>query len=195
MTCFFERIKKYKPSEISIDFTLKSNSIFEVKTVRHGASPFKHILRRSFYRPRDIIVFMNKIRSGYSVSKSGLYTSSDIYSAERDYSINIHGELLDEWVNQKPLIERYLGILQSIGVQTFGYSEYAEKYIKQIGDVSKSTIDESLLFLFQNSIIGQKINVNWEYYCTNPYIQIDFEKIFHVNNALKNRLNLTEGRS
>ncbi|MBK7374820.1 MAG: hypothetical protein IPJ02_04425 [Chitinophagaceae bacterium] len=192
---FFERIKKYKPVVISLDLAQKSNSIFEVRTVRHGASPFKHILRRSFYRPRDIIVFMNKIRSNYSNSKSGLYTSNDIYSAERDYSINIYGELLDEWINQKPLIEKYLGILQSIGVQTFTYSEYSEKYLKQIGDVSKATIDESLLFLFQNSIIGQKINVNWEYYCTNPYIQIDFDKIFHVNNALKNRLNLTEGRS
>lgn len=192
---FFERIKKYKPEEVSLDLSLKSNSIFEVKTVRHGASPFKHILRRSFYRPRDIIVYMNKIRTNYTTSKSGLYTSSDIYSAERDYSINMYGELLDEWVNQKPLIERYLGLLQSIGVQTFTYSDYYDKYLKHIGDASKSTVDESLLFLFQNSIIGQKINVNWEYYCTNPYIQIDLEKIFHVNNALKNRLNLTEGRS
>jgi len=36
--------------------------------------------------------------------------------------------------------------------------------------------------------------VNWEYVCTNPHIQVDFQLPFHVNNGLKYRLVLTENR-
>jgi hypothetical protein len=192
---FFERIKKYKKDEVVLDYSLKTDSLFDVKTVRHGATPFKHILRRSFYRPRDIIVFMNKIRQVHSAERSTLYTSSDLYDAERDYSQNIYGELLDEWSNQKPEIEKFLVILQNIGIQSFNYEEYKEKYEGQFENAERASINESLLFLFQNSIVGQKPNANWEYYCTNPYMQIDYTKDFHVNNGLKTRLNLTESRT
>ena len=53
----------------------------------------------------------------------------------------------------------------------------------------------ALRFLFNNSIIGQKISVNWVYNCMNPHILIDFDRPFHVNNGLKARLNLTESRT
>lgn len=192
---FYERVKRYKPAELDLDPSLKTNALFEVKTVRHGATPFKHILRRSFYRPRDIIVFMNKIREVHVSSKATLYTSNDLYNAERDYSQNIYGELLDEWSNQKPEIENYLNVIQNLGVQTFSYNEYKEKFARIFNLNDRAAVNESLLFLFQNSIIGQKLNVNWEYYCTNPYMQIDYTKTFHVNNGLKGRLNLTENRS
>ena len=37
---------KNKPDDLELDSSLGSNSIFEVQYVRHGATPFKHILRR-----------------------------------------------------------------------------------------------------------------------------------------------------
>ncbi len=192
---YFERIKSYKPNDIKIDATLKTNSIFEVKNVRHGATPFRHILRRSFYRPRDIIVFINKIRDVHNPSKTGLFTSKDIYQAEKAVSNNIYQELIDEWSNQKPYIDKYLKILQNIGYQTFNHEDFVEKYNQQFDSIDIADINEALRFLFENSIIGQKVNVNWSYSCSKPGIQIDFDKPFHVNSGLKERLVLTESRA
>lgn len=191
---FLERIKKYKPVDVDLNLNLKSSSVFEVKTVRHGATPITHILRRSFYRPRDIISYFNEIRKVHSSSKSGLYVTKDLYAAEKNYSINVYGELIDEWVNQKEEISQILNVIQNIGIQEFSYDEFSTNFSKQFNISGKSKINECLSFLFQNSLIGQKRSINWEYFATNPYLQIDFSKQFHVNNGLKSRLMLTEKR-
>jgi len=191
---FYERIKKNKPNNVIIEESKKANSIFEVEYVRHGATPLKHILRRSFYRPRDIIVYFNKIRQAHQSFKPGLYTSNDLYKAEKDYSISLHNELIDEWINQKPEIRIYLNVLQNIGIQKFKYDEFSKKYIEEDENASKTDIENSLEFLFKNSIIGQKVQANWEFYCTNPFMIIDHKKEFFINNGLKNRLNIQEKR-
>lgn len=192
---FWQRINKYKPKDVELKRYPLSNSIFEVKSVRHGATPFKHILRRSFYRPRDIITYLNKVRQGHVETSSGLYSSKDLYNAESSYSQTIYNELLDEWSNQLPEITQYLGILQSIGVQTFDYKTFYKTADKEIENFSRSKAQDILKFLFKNSIIGQKVNVNWEYIATNPFLQISYDKAFHVNNGLKQRLVLTEQRT
>ncbi|MCW7464034.1 P-loop ATPase, Sll1717 family [Leptospira limi] len=192
---FFERIKKYKPSNVKIEPKLKSDSVFEVRKVKNGATPFKHILRRSFYRPRDVIVYFNNIRKEFISSKTGLYTSKQLYAAENGFSLSMYRELIDEWANQKPEIEKYLNILQNISTQKFDYSEYTEGYNSIFTNSQKAEIDNSLNFLFQNSIIGQKINANWEYICTNPHMQINYNTEFRVNNGLTKRLVLTETRA
>jgi hypothetical protein len=189
-----ERIKQYAPSNIELDYSLKSGCIFERKTVRHGAPPFRYILRRTFYRPRDVIVYLNKIRDVYRDSKSGLYTSKNLYEAEKEFSNSIYNELIDEWINQKPEIDNYLVSLQSIGVQTFTSYDFHQSFKYQTGE-GEIIGRDALRFLFNNSIIGQKISVNWVYNCMNPHILIDFDRPFHVNNGLKARLNLTESRT
>lgn len=191
---FFERIKKNIPQNVQIIAAAQSNSIFEISYVKHGATPFKHILRMSFYRPRDIIVFFNKVRQVYVTSKSGLYTSKNLYAAESDYSLSLYRELMDEWANQKPEIEQYLNILQNIGLQKFSYQEFGKAFCDVFQNAQPSDINNCLDFLFQNSIIGQKISANWEYVCTNPHMQINFNSDYYVNNGLKKRLVLAETR-
>jgi hypothetical protein len=189
-----ERIQKYSPSDADLDISARSGAIFEKKTVRHGATPLKHMLRRSFYRPRDLIVYLNKIREIHKASATGLYTSKDLYSAEKNVSSSMYDELIDEWAAQNSDFESYLMTLQNIGFEIFTRQQYAEKYRVIHPAAPDATINEVLRFLFANSIVGQKVSVNWEYACTNPHIQIDFELPFHVNNGLKNRLVLTENR-
>ena len=163
--------------------------------MRHGATPFAHILRRTFYRPRDIIVYMNKVRSAHSTLKSELYSSKDLYGAEKDYSLSMYQELIDEWCNQRPDMSKELKVLQSIGVQSFACQEYVETHKRILEHEDRGRAVESLRFLFVNSIVGQKISANWEYVCVNPYMQMDINKQFHVNSGLKDRLMLTESRS
>lgn len=190
----FERIQKYVPSNANLDLADRSASIFENKTVRHGVTPLKHMLRRSFYRPRDLIVYLNKIREIHKPTTSGRYTSKDLYSAEKNVSSSMYDELMDEWGAQKVDFASYLMTLQNIGVEIFTRQQYAEKYRMIHPSASDAVVNEVLRFLFSNSIIGQKISVNWEYVCTNPHIQLDFDRPFHVNNGLKYRLVLTEKR-
>jgi len=192
---YYERIKRYAPVEPPLNITLKANSIFEVKHVRHGATPFAYILRRTFYRPRDIIVYLNKVRNMHVAGKTGLYTSKDLYDAEKDYSISMYQELFDEWGNQREDIVNELAVLQSIGVQAFLCDEYVSTHKTILGHDDRGRALESLRFLFTNSIVGQKISANWEYVCVNPHMQIDIGKEFHVNSGLKSRLMLTENRS
>jgi len=192
---FHERIKRYAPGPVSLDVSRKSNCIFDVRNVRHGATPFTHILRRTFYRPRDIIVYMNKIRNIHSADKNGLYSSKDIYGAEKDYSLSMYQELLDEWGNQRPDILKEMMVLQTIGVQSFATDEYVQIHKQVLEHDDRGRALESLRFFFFNSIVGQKITANWEYVCVNPYMQLDIEKNFHVNSGLKDRLMLTENRS
>jgi hypothetical protein len=106
----------------------------------------------------------------------------------------MYDELIDEWAVQNSDFQSYLMTLQNIGVEIFNRQQYAEKYRVFHQDATDAAINEVLRFLFPNSIIGQKVSVNWEYACTNPHIQINFELPFHVNNGLKNRLVLTENR-
>lgn len=189
-----ERIQKYAPATTKLDLSEKTGSIFQSKTVRHGATPLKHMLRRSFYRPRDVIVYLNKIREAHDPASENLYSSKDLYTAEKMVSSSMYDELIDEWATQKPDFEAYLMTLQNIGYEIFTRDQFAEKFIQTKPGASESDINEVLRFLFANSIIGQKISVNWEYVCTNPNIQIDFQIPFHVNNGLKYRLVLTENR-
>jgi len=189
-----ERIQKYAPSALSLDPDEHSAAIFENKTVRHGATPLKHMLRRSFYRPRDLIVYLNKIREIHNTSTSGLYTSKELYAAEKNVSSSMYDELIDEWGAQNTEFESYLMTLQNIGYEIFTREQYAEKFREIYPEALDAKVNEVLRFMFSNSIIGQKISVNWEYVCTNPHIQIDFKIPFHVNNGLKYRLVLTENR-
>ena len=59
---YFERIKKYAPSEFEINDEKKSGNLFEFTFARQGTPAFKYVTRRSFFRPRDVIVYFNKIR-------------------------------------------------------------------------------------------------------------------------------------
>lgn len=189
-----ERIEKYAPDSASIDLAEHSASIFEKKTVRHCATPLKHMLRRSFYRPRDLIVYLNKIREIHKPGTAPLYTSKDLYGAEKNVSSSMYDELIDEWAAQNPNFESYLMALQNIGYEIFTRAQYVEKYRALHQSATDAAINDVLRFLFANSIIGQKVSVNWEYVCTSPHVQIDFGLPFHVNNGLKYRLVLTENR-
>lgn len=153
---YFERVKKYCPIEISLDLDRKSGNLFEVKFARQGTPPFKYVTRRSFFRPRDVIVYFNKIRACHKPNTSGLYTTDELYQADREASTSVYNELIDEWSNQFPLIERLLTLLQTIQVETFEYRVFKEKCLDEFEGISESSIRNHLSFLFDNSIIGQK---------------------------------------
>jgi len=191
---FYQRIKKYAPSGFTLDTTKKSDVLFEVDFVRQGTQPFHFITRRSFFRPRDIIIYFNKIRDIHQANKSGLYTSKELYDAAVEASTGLYNKIIDEWSNQFPEIEKLLGVLQLISVETFSHSDFVTKYRQGFPGATDIDISKHLNFLFDNSIVGQKKQGRWEYICSSPNLKMNIEKGYRTHQALKYRLQLTEGR-
>lgn len=191
---YFERIRKYAPRTLILDEKQKSGNIFEINFARQGTPPFSYITRRSFFRPRDIIVYFNKIRDCHAPNSSGLYTSNELYEADREASISVYNELIDEWSNQFPKIENLLTVLQTIQVETFTFGDFSEKYEKEFPNSTEGDKREHLSFLFDNSIVGQKKQGRWEYLSSTPNLKMNMEKDFRTHHALKYRLHLIESR-
>lgn len=191
---FFERIKKYKPRDLELDMSKKSGSIFEVAFVRQGTPAFKFITRRSFFRPRDVITYFNKISDVHTSNKTGLYTSKELYSAAVETSSSIYNEIIDEWSNQFPEIERLLDVLQTISVETFDFASFKDKYNNEFSNATEGDLRRDLNFLFKNSIIGQKKQGRWEYLSSLPNLKMNVERDFRTHQSLKYRLQLLESR-
>lgn len=191
---FFERIKKYKPIETKLSSSKKSGSLFEAAFVRQGTPPFKFITRRSFFRPRDVIVYFNKIRECHKGNKTGLYTTHELYNAAVEASTSVYNEIIDEWSNQFPEIEKLLSVLQIINVETFNFSDFAAKYKSEFPEATEVELRKHLNFLFKNSIIGQKKQGRWEYISSLPNLKMNIEKDFRTHQSLKYRLQLIESR-
>lgn len=191
---YFERIKKYAQNNFVLDQEKKSGNLFEFNFARQGTPPIKYVTRRSFFRPRDVIVYFNKIRECHQPNRSGLYTSSELYEADREASASLYNELIDEWSNQFSEIESLLSVLQTIQVETFSFSDFSNKYNNEFSDASEGQKREHLAFLFDNSIIGQKKQGRWEYVCSTPNLKMNIEQEFRTHHALKYRLHLIESR-
>lgn len=191
---FFERIKKYKPTDLELDMSKRSGSVFEVAFVRQGTPAFKFITRRSFFRPRDVITYFNKISDVHTTNKTGLYTSKELYSAAIETSTSIYNEIIDEWSNQFPDIERLLDVLQTISVETFDFESFKDKYKNEFSNATEGDLRRDLNFLFKNSIIGQKKQGRWEYLSSLPNLKMNVERDFRTHQSLKYRLQLVESR-
>lgn len=167
-----------------------SNSLFTCKEVRNRVKPFNYILSRSFYRPRDIIVYFNNLFDIHDSSSNSLYTRENLYAAEKLNSENMRRELLDEWMTIKPEIETYLSILQNIETMTFYFERFKSEYLKKYQNHDKCEIDNTIKFLFENSIIGQKKSIYWEYVCQKSLLEINWDKEFKTHPSLKHILAL-----
>lgn len=192
---FFERIKKYKPKEVDLDLSRKSGSVFESSFVMQGTPPFNFITRRSFFRPRDVITYFNKIHDIHKQNKTGLYSSNELYEAAVEASGSVYNEIIDEWSNQFANVERLLSVLQTIQVESFKYSDFKNEYENEFPDSTEGEIKRDLNFLFSNSIIGQKKQGRWEYLSSLPNLKMNIKKDFKTHQSLKYRLQLTESRS
>jgi hypothetical protein len=191
---YFERVKKYKPDEVSLDASKKCDALFEASFVRQGTPPFKYITRRSFFRPRDVIIYFNNIRRKHTENRTGLYTTNELYDAAYDASVSVYNEIIDEWSNQFPEIENLFSVLQTIQVETFTFQEFENKYKIEFPQASEGDVRKHLNFLFDNSIIGQKKQGRWEYLSSLPHLKLNIEKPFRTHQSLKYRLQLIESR-
>ena len=88
---------------------------------------YKHVLDRTFRRPRDVIKFANEVLITYkahSGSESGLFENSDISAARPPYSEYLLKELADEIFKHVPSHRDYIDILKSLEALQFTREEF-----------------------------------------------------------------------
>lgn len=123
---------------------------------------YRHILDRTYQRPRDIIKFCNSIlkqfkaRSAQSESEPpSKFENIDINRARPEYSEYLLNELDDEIHKHISNYELYLELLKEMGVWQFTREEFdtickSEKFAAHLGSPPAKLLEE----LFEFSLIG-----------------------------------------
>lgn len=106
----------------------KENVTFEhlFKNKVNGKRAFDYILERTFYRPRDLIIFVNECL--VEAVHKGEITATDVKNAERTYSNQMVDSLVSEWASVFPSLKsvldklsgkKTLGVLEDVIDETF----------------------------------------------------------------------------
>lgn len=184
------------------------DALFDREVMRQKMRPTGYILKRTMYRPRDIICFVSKIISAlndqqndpfndYEEVKDKLLVSA-IYDAEYQYSEWLLEEIKEEWFVQAPEINQLLDAIQNNGSTIIVKHEYKIQLEKLGFDLSQPLhLNEKLKFLYGNSIIGFKIGGQnyWRYKCFYNSQGFSDESEYHIHDGLVKALNLVETRA
>lgn len=184
------------------------DDLFDRAEMRQRMKPSNYILKRTMFRPRDIICFFSKIISVLIDQKNDpFYDSAEvedkllvtaIYTAESQYSEWILEEIKEEWSVQSPIIKQLFDAIQNNGSTILLKEEYRTQ-LSRLGLKfdSAAQFNEQLKFLYNNSIIGFKIGDQnyWRYKCIYNSQGFSDEEQYHIHDGLIKALNLSEPRS
>jgi len=166
---------------------------------------WKHIIDRSFMRPRDVISFMNLLLE--VVKKNGeqdvnKFVNKNVVDARPKYSQYLKSELDDEIATHWPDWESCLQTLSKIGKEYFTAEEYKNAYDDvQYGKSPKYDSQGSLEELYAFGVIGYEARSGyggsgWKTKFANPELGWDRNAIrFKVHLGLKEFMKLKEDRS
>lgn len=131
----------------------------ETKQMAGHQTKYKHIIDRTFLRPRDIIKFCNEIlnqnKNSKSKSNQTKFDSKNVADARKKYSEYLLNELDDEIRKHIPNYRSYLEVFRSIGSIQFTISEFeqAPKSRSDI-DLGGEQTRSILSSLFEFSVVG-----------------------------------------
>ena len=168
-------------------------------------SKYRHILDRTFRRPRDAIKFSNEILRAYKArggSEDGKFDNEDITEARTRYSEYLLKELEDEIFKHVPAYRDYLDILKSLEALQFSKDEFQQACVRRSDLISAEVMPSSILRqLFEFSVIGYQRTGGlgggseyvWRY--LDPTIRFDDAAInFRVHPGLMESLGLKKFR-
>lgn len=119
---------------------------------------YRHILDRTFRRPRDAIKFCNEVLSAYKKrggSESGKFENEDIVAARTNYSDYLLKELEDEIFKHVPAYRDHIDILKSLESLQFTKAEFEQACNRRSDLLSAGTTPiTAIRSLFEFSVIG-----------------------------------------
>ncbi|MDO9709690.1 P-loop ATPase, Sll1717 family [Paracraurococcus lichenis] len=117
-----------------------------------------YIADRTFLRPRDMIMFCNKILEAYKESEAergAKFSNQDLHHARESYSHWLRSELDDELPRNVPNYEKYMELLRHIGSLGFSRDRFLAACDERKDLVSDTMRPIDILkSLFDFSIIG-----------------------------------------
>lgn len=148
--------------------------------------PYKFILERTFFRPRDIVSFINIIAKKFPNNKH--ISKDNLYLAERDYSEYLVQEIRDELSGHYDpiLIQESFSLLKQFKKNQFKYSEIKD-FLKNNENRFKeiNNIDVILKIHFDFWILWNSWKNQWRPLYTSvirdEWAEIDFNKDFVLN--------------
>jgi len=198
----------YYASKNNIQNITDIDNLFDRQEMRQRMKPTGYLLKRTMYRPRDIICFISKIISTLNDQQNDPFNEtetiedkllvSSIYEAEYQYSEWLLEEIKEEWSVQSPEISQLFDAIQNNGLTVIEKSEYKGQ-LEKLGFefISPAQFNEKLKFLYNNSIIGFKIGGQnyWRYKCFYNSQGFSDEPEYHIHDGLIKALNLAEPRT
>jgi hypothetical protein len=119
---------------------------------------YRHILDRTFRRPRDAIKFANEVLIAYKArggNKSGMFENADIIAARAPYSEYLLRELADEIFKHVPAYRDYIDIVKSLEALQFTREEFDQACTRRADLLTEGATPLSVLRqLFEFSIVG-----------------------------------------
>ncbi|MBK0400817.1 hypothetical protein H0I76_16575 [Limibaculum sp. M0105] len=183
------------------------NDLFDKEKMRQQRAPFDYLLLRTMMRPRDLIKFLQLVRSDMIDRRDNPFEGEDvnlekleckaIYNAEPLYSEWLKEEIIDEWQAQFPQINTILDSLSAIGSTTFSFLEFQNALKRQGLDLIEVDARKYMKFMFDNSIIGFKVGKSqlWRFRCFHPSQGFLDVETYKVHDGLTRALNLKETRA
>ncbi|MBX3717416.1 MAG: hypothetical protein KF738_15570 [Burkholderiales bacterium] len=120
-------------------------------------SKYKHILDRTFRRPRDAIKFANEVLVAYKAhggTVDGKFENRDIITARTPYSEYLLNELADEIFKHVPEYRDYIDILRSLEALQFTREEFDQACMRRSDLLGGATALSVLRQLFEFSLVG-----------------------------------------
>jgi hypothetical protein len=163
----------------------------------NGVSFEKFLLGRTFFRPRDVIKFLNLARNQFPMSRS--FNVNQLKKIEDKYSSYFLKEIKDELCGHvsDDIMETGFLLLKQFNRFHFSYSDIKCFYEKDKRFFNKIDLDEMLKIFFDFGVIGNKwFNEykNKDYYLWSfrerDNVAIDYNKTFVIHLGLRRALSL-----
>lgn len=178
------------------------DKVFSPTPMRQQAAIDSYILKRTMWRPRDIIAFCTFCLEKAKQEKHDLIETADVYEAEVKYSRHIYNELDDEMHKQAPQAKSLLKAVREVGMTRFDYASWLAASSAIIGrELSEVEAKENLKLLFDFSVVGvPKVGgkgggSSFQFVYHDRHIEPNFDGDMVVHPALYKDLGLKEPRT
>jgi len=189
---------------LGIDPTGSWDRVFdESQEMRGRQTKYKHMLDRTFGRPRDMIKFCNETLYAYRqrAANSPLFENPDLITARDGYSEYLLNELEDEVFKHIPDLEEYVELLKGMGTLQFSHERFDQEWERRGADSGAGTAAmEALRRMFEFSVVaylrtgGGKGGSQYVWKYLDPRARFDAAATnFRVHSGFKEILGLKEG--
>lgn len=164
----------------------------KVGNQKYEAAEF--LLGRTYFRPRDLISFLNCVVESFSEEHN--FSARSLKGASKNYSEYLLKEIKNELFGHYPenVIEESLLLLRQFKKKSFSFDEIYSYFNENKSDYANIDLKESLKFLFDFGVIGNTWRDNYGTYHSWAHREnttIDYNKKFCIHMGLRKVLNIS----